>query len=127
MELHDFRAECSDIVVIWNPIDSSAKLILFITVMSTPELSPTDLQDILKFTVTLARKAGEVILEGSRAIQSAPAKDINEKKNSVDLVTEFDVKVEELVKKDLGEKYPTFDLWIWLPGRVGYLTNCDAA
>lgn len=80
--------------------------------MSTPDLSPTDLQDILNFTTTLARKAGELILEGSKAIQSAPAKDINEKKNSVDLVTEFDVKVEELVKKEISEKYPIFDLYV---------------
>lgn len=78
--------------------------------MSTPELSPQDLQEILQFTTVLARKAGGVILEGSQAIQSAPAKDINVKKNSVDLVTEFDVKVEELVKKELEEKYPAFDL-----------------
>ncbi|KZP15664.1 inositol monophosphatase [Athelia psychrophila] len=75
--------------------------------MST-ELSENDLQQILSFTVTLARKAGALILEGSEAIQSAPAKDINEKKNSVDLVTEYDVRVEELVKKELGEKYPEF-------------------
>lgn len=77
--------------------------------MST-ELSENDLQQILSFTVTLARKAGALILEGSEAIQSAPAKDINEKKNSVDLVTEYDVRVEELVKKELGEKYPEFKL-----------------
>ncbi|KAF7977991.1 hypothetical protein HWV62_1833 [Athelia sp. TMB] len=75
--------------------------------MST-ELSANDLKDILSFTVTLARKAGALILEGSEAIQSAPAQDINEKKNSVDLVTEYDVKVEELVKKEIGEKYPEF-------------------
>ena len=80
--------------------------------MSSQELSPTDLQDILKFTTTLAHKAGDLILEGSKAIQSAPAKDINEKKNSVDLVTEYDVKVEDLVKKELSEKYPGFDLWV---------------
>ena len=77
--------------------------------MST-ELSANDLKDILSFTVTLARKAGALILEGSEAIQSAPAQDINEKKNSVDLVTEYDVKVEELVKKEIGEKYPEFKL-----------------
>lgn len=75
--------------------------------MSTPELTPTDLQEILKFASTLARKAGDLILQGSEAIQS-----INEKKNSVDLVTEFDIKVEELVKKELGQKYPDFDLWV---------------
>lgn len=75
--------------------------------MSTPELTPIDLQEILKFATILASKAGDLILQGSEAIQS-----INEKKNSVDLVTEFDIKVEELVKKELGQKYPDFDLWV---------------
>jgi len=78
--------------------------------MSTLELSIADLQQILSFTTTLARKAGALILEGSQAIQSAPAKDINEKKNSVDLVTEYDVKVEKMVKKEIAETYPGFKL-----------------
>ncbi|KAJ7786664.1 hypothetical protein B0H16DRAFT_1356026 [Mycena metata] len=77
--------------------------------MSVPELSPKNLESILEFTVALARTAGDLILEGSDAIQSATAsKDVNEKKNSVDLVTEYDVRVEELVKKELAQKYPTF-------------------
>ncbi|CCL98067.1 uncharacterized protein FIBRA_00061 [Fibroporia radiculosa] len=70
------------------------------------ELSPSDLQSILVFTSSLARSAGELILEGSQAIRSTG--NVDEKKNSVDLVTEYDVKVEELVKKELGGKYPTF-------------------
>lgn len=78
--------------------------------MSAPELSAPDLQQILTFTTALARKAGNLILEGSQAIQSAPSKDINEKKNSVDLVTEYDVKVEELVKKEISQTYPAFKL-----------------
>ncbi|KAJ7109874.1 hypothetical protein C8R44DRAFT_833473 [Mycena epipterygia] len=77
--------------------------------MSVPELSTQDLQSILEFTVALARTAGDLILEGSEAIQSVTAsKDVNEKKNSVDLVTEYDVRVEELVKNKLADKYPTF-------------------
>ncbi|KAF7307144.1 Inositol-1-monophosphatase [Mycena indigotica] len=67
-----------------------------------------DLESILDFTVALAKRAGDLILEGSLAIQSAPASSINEKKNAVDLVTEFDVRVEELVKSELGSKYPAF-------------------
>jgi len=78
--------------------------------MSTPELSIADLKQILSFTTTLARKAGALILEGSQAIQSAAANDINEKKNSVDLVTEYDVKVEKMVKKEIAETYPGFKL-----------------
>ncbi|KAJ7150414.1 hypothetical protein C8R46DRAFT_1179681 [Mycena filopes] len=77
--------------------------------MSVPQLTTQELESILEFTVALARTAGELILEGSDAIQSATAsKDVNEKKNSVDLVTEYDVRVEELVKKELAQKYPTF-------------------
>ncbi|KAJ7754959.1 hypothetical protein DFH07DRAFT_822293 [Mycena maculata] len=77
--------------------------------MSIPELTTHDLESILEFTVALARTAGELILEGSEAIQSVQAsKDVSEKKNSVDLVTEYDVRVEELVKKELATKYPNF-------------------
>jgi myo-inositol-1(or 4)-monophosphatase len=77
--------------------------------MTTTNLSATDLQSILAFTVSLAHEAGKLILEGSAAIL-ASAPDVNEKKNSVDLVTEYDVKVEELVKKAISEKYPHFKL-----------------
>ncbi|KAJ7651616.1 hypothetical protein DFH06DRAFT_1207520 [Mycena polygramma] len=77
--------------------------------MSVSELTTQDLESILEFTVALARTAGELILEGSEAIQSVTAsKDVNEKKNSVDLVTEYDVRVEELVKKEIAQKYPDF-------------------
>ncbi|KAJ7597904.1 hypothetical protein C8J56DRAFT_773553 [Mycena floridula] len=75
--------------------------------MSTTELSPDDLRSILEFTIALARTAGKIILEGSEAIQSVGS-DVELKKNSVDLVTEYDVRVEELVKKEIGAKYPTF-------------------
>ncbi|KAL0575872.1 hypothetical protein V5O48_006094 [Marasmius crinis-equi] len=75
--------------------------------MSTPELTSSDLQEILKFTIDLAQAAGKVILEGSVAIQNVGS-NVDEKKNSVDLVTEYDVKVEELVKKEIAAKYPSF-------------------
>lgn len=78
-------------------------------------LSTSELKDILEWTIDLARKAGELMLEGSQAIQIAAASEepgVNEKKNSVDLVTEYDVKVEELVKKEIREKYPTFKLCV---------------
>jgi myo-inositol-1(or 4)-monophosphatase len=80
--------------------------------MSTTKLTPADLKAILSFTINLARKAGALIIEGSVAIQSASSKDsdVNEKKNSVDLVTEYDVRVEELVKNELKTQYPTFQL-----------------
>ena len=78
--------------------------------MSTIELTTTDLQEILTFTTALARKAGDLILLGSEAILSSG--NVDEKKNSVDLVTEYDVKVEELVKGELAQKYPGFQLCV---------------
>ncbi|KAJ3908299.1 hypothetical protein F5879DRAFT_938061 [Lentinula edodes] len=75
--------------------------------MSATKLSADDLKHILTFTVTLARKAGELIMEGSEAIQLAGS-NVDEKKNSVDLVTEYDVRVEELVKKEIFATYPNF-------------------
>ncbi|EGO05357.1 hypothetical protein SERLA73DRAFT_174474 [Serpula lacrymans var. lacrymans S7.3] len=69
-------------------------------------LTSTALRSVLTFTVSLARTAGVLILEGSQAIQATP--DVNEKKNSVDLVTEYDVAVEELVKSEIAKAYPHF-------------------
>lgn len=80
--------------------------------MSVKELSANDLKIILDFTVNLARKAGELIIEGSEAIQLAGS-NVDEKKNSVDLVTEYDVRVEELVKKEIAATYPDFKLCVW--------------
>ena len=78
--------------------------------MSSVELSDADLQSILEFTCTLARKAGELILEGSQAIAASGS--VDEKKNSVDLVTEYDVRVEELVKEEIKKIYPGFQLCV---------------
>ncbi|KAI0347882.1 inositol monophosphatase [Trametopsis cervina] len=79
--------------------------------MAAIALAPTDLSaihltEILDFTTALARRAGDLILSGSQAILQSG--NIDEKKNSVDLVTEYDVKVEELVKGELNQKYPGF-------------------
>lgn len=78
--------------------------------MPAIELNASDLQEILKFTTDLARKAGDLILAGSEAILSSG--NVDEKKNSVDLVTEYDVRVEELVKGELGRKYAGFNLCV---------------
>lgn len=78
--------------------------------MATPELRAAELQSILLFAVALAKQAGQIILAGSEAIRAAPPDAVNEKKNSVDLVTEFDVKVEELVKSEIGKAYPSYGL-----------------
>lgn len=50
------------------------------------------------------------MLEGSHAIQRAGAGSVAEKKNAVDLVTEYDVKVEELVRREIAGVYPHFQL-----------------
>ncbi|PSS02348.1 hypothetical protein PHLCEN_2v4041 [Hermanssonia centrifuga] len=74
--------------------------------MASKELSTNDLQEVLTFTLTVAKSAGNLILEGSKAILTSG--NVDEKKNSVDLVTEYDVRVEELVKGELNKQYPTF-------------------
>lgn len=79
-------------------------------------LSPAELQDILIFTIDLARKAGALILEGSYAIQRASGPgSIGEKKNAVDLVTEYDIKVEELSRSEIARAYPHFHLLAFRP------------
>lgn len=78
--------------------------------MPAVTLSSDDLTEILAFCQSLARRAGDLILTGSQAILASGH--IDEKKNSVDLVTEYDVKVEELVKGELGKKYPRFNLYV---------------
>ena len=62
----------------------------------TIQLSSSDLHEILASAISVAQAAGDLILQGSDAILSSG--NVDEKKNSVDLVTEYDVKVEELVK-----------------------------
>ena len=78
--------------------------------MSTSKLTPADLKAILDFTIKLARKAGVLIIAGSSAIHFASSNDVIEKKSPVDLVTEYDIRIEELVKKELKAQYPTFQL-----------------
>lgn len=75
------------------------------------ELTSVELQRILVFVTELARTAGALILEGSEAIRGTTSGSVvDEKKNSVDLVTEYDVRVEELVKGELSKQYPGFKL-----------------
>lgn len=77
--------------------------------MSHFEFGVSELNNVLNFTKFLARTAGKLILEGSTAILSTTP-DVGEKKNSVDLVTEYDVRVEELVKSEVAKAYPEFGL-----------------
>jgi myo-inositol-1(or 4)-monophosphatase len=78
------------------------------TEMSVPELTAEDLRSISIFTIDLARTAGALILEGASAM--VKQSDVGEKKNSVDLVTEYDVKVERLVQEKIATTYPEFKL-----------------
>lgn len=56
-------------------------------------LTSHNLLEIQTFTINLARRAGNLIIEGSNAILASP-QGVNEKKNSVDLVTEWDLRVQ---------------------------------
>ena len=76
--------------------------------MAASQLTPQDFATLLDFTKNLARSAGELIKKGSIAILQEG--NVDEKKNSVDLVTEWDVKVEELVRGEISRCWPTFNL-----------------
>jgi len=78
--------------------------------MAALQLTPKDFTDLLEFSNNLAKKAGDVIRKGSVAILQQG--NVDEKKNSVDLVTEWDVKVENLVIREIEEAYPNFKLWV---------------
>ena len=58
------------------------------------------LQNLLRFTISLAREAGELIRQGSKAVST-----VDEKKNAVDLVTKWDKAVEALVKEKISTTY----------------------
>lgn len=75
-------------------------------------LSRTELDAVLQFSIRLGHEAGKLILEGSDAILRSAAGPVEEKKNSVDLVTKYDKAVEDLVKQRTKETYPTFGLWV---------------
>ncbi|GJJ10422.1 hypothetical protein Clacol_004648 [Clathrus columnatus] len=76
--------------------------------MATRELTPQDFETLLEFSKTLAQTAGKIIVEGSNAILNQDQGNVDEKKNSVDLVTQWDVKVEEHVKSEVAKTWPDF-------------------
>lgn len=87
--------------------------------------SEYDFKEVLKFTIALSRRAGAIILEGSKHIRETS---IKEKLNAVDLVTEWDVKVEQFVRGEINKAYPSFQLFGLFPGSeyVLGLTGVDA-
>ncbi|KAG8952428.1 hypothetical protein FRC04_004488 [Tulasnella sp. 424] len=74
----------------------------------TITLSESEQEALLEFSIQLAKDAGAVILQGSKSIRQELGSGIDSKKNSVDLVTEWDVKVEEIVQDAVRAKYPNF-------------------
>jgi myo-inositol-1(or 4)-monophosphatase len=76
------------------------------------KLDTTEISSLYLFCQNLARSAGVIILQGSKAIldQKGQQGSANEKKNAVDLVTEWDVRVEEFVKQQIKATYPKFEL-----------------
>ena len=78
--------------------------------MVAQELSRETLKGVLEFSIQLARDAGKLILEGSDAILRSPAEAVEEKKNSVDLVTQYDKAVEDLIRKRTSAGYSNFGL-----------------
>ncbi|CDZ96733.1 Inositol monophosphatase [Phaffia rhodozyma] len=76
--------------------------------LATPPLSyaaPPDLPSILSFAIDLARQVGHRIKAGSQN-RFAAQTGVDEKKNSVDLVTETDQAVEKFILEKVTEAYP---------------------
>lgn len=63
-----------------------------------------DLQEVHDFLVSIAYKAGDMILSATPS-----AANLGTKKNSADLVTETDPAVEKMVSTSLKERYPDFE------------------
>ncbi|WRT69682.1 uncharacterized protein IL334_006672 [Kwoniella shivajii] len=79
-------------------------------------------QEILEFAYGLAEKATDLILKGSAARWNK-TDEIEEKKNSVDLVTETDQAVEDMIKAAVAEKYPSHQLYSYAAGDRPPLTD----
>jgi myo-inositol-1(or 4)-monophosphatase len=75
-------------------------------------MSAFDLQEVLAFAIDLSKTAGKIIVEGSEKrfkAQDEGKSDYEDiiKKNTADLVTEYDQKTEALVKEEISRKYPS--------------------
>uniref|UniRef100_T1IJ34 Inositol-1-monophosphatase n=1 Tax=Strigamia maritima TaxID=126957 RepID=T1IJ34_STRMM len=60
----------------------------------------------LTVAVDLAKKAGEICRDGAAVLKSAETKEIHTKSTPIDLVTEYDRKVEEFLFNELRKKFP---------------------
>lgn len=68
-------------------------------------MSAPDLQEVHDFLVSIAYKAGDMIISA----KPTTTEDLGTKKNSADLVTETDQAVEKMVSTELRQKYPDFE------------------
>lgn len=71
-----------------------------------------DPQEVLQFTIDLAKKAGDVIRKGRQELRDDIAKDYDSiiKKNSSDLVTKTDQETENFCHKTIAETYPDWKI-----------------
>ena len=67
-------------------------------------MSAVNLQEVHDFLIEVAYKAGEMITSAT-----PNAAEAGQKKNSVDLVTDTDKAVEDMVSSRLRERYPDFE------------------
>ncbi|KAH7104908.1 inositol monophosphatase [Auriculariales sp. MPI-PUGE-AT-0066] len=70
-------------------------------------LTDQDQHELLQSLIEVARKAGEVMQTGSTHMLTASA-NIAQKASAVDLVTEWDVKTEDLIRTELEKAWPGF-------------------
>ncbi|GAO49784.1 inositol monophosphatase [Saitoella complicata NRRL Y-17804] len=75
------------------------------------DLSSVNLQEVHDWSVDLARRAGQMMLDGSnKRFQNPSTEDhkTDAKKNAVDLVTEVDQAVEAFVISEIEKRWPSF-------------------
>ncbi|KAI8447705.1 hypothetical protein BY996DRAFT_4583321 [Phakopsora pachyrhizi] len=65
-----------------------------------------DYESDLEFVVELVKRAGELILEGSRKRSIGKGSKVDDKINRVDLVTETDKAVEKLIYESISKRFP---------------------
>jgi myo-inositol-1(or 4)-monophosphatase len=65
--------------------------------------SDMDLDNLLQFCKETALKAGQLVLAGAEQLHV-----VSEKTHSADLVTEWDVKVENLIRQAVATNYPDY-------------------
>ena len=73
-------------------------------VSKVEKMSGVDIQEVHDFLIGVAYKAGEMITSAT-----PNAAEACQKKNSVDLVTDTDKAVEDMVSSTLRKKYPDFE------------------